>query len=189
MWENSKKGAMTKLHDAEKTGDVDIGILPLLDVINGKSNYYTTSSCSGRIALISSPHRMKSKTAFLARWHDTPSFDEVWDAAAKSEGEVWFRVEPLILHIECEGVEDALRLVELKNRLSLKRGGLNGFGKRRDKFLVEIRADTQLAFPLRLGGKLLITSENFQQIFDVAAAMMHENKKVLSQLEKEFRKL
>ena len=51
VFEQQKKTVLSKL-DKSKKGSIDKGILKLVNTINKNSNYYTTSTCSGRIILL-----------------------------------------------------------------------------------------------------------------------------------------
>ena len=49
-FDNEKKNTLSKLDKSTK-GSIDEPILPVLDLINDMEDYYTTSSCSGRIMI------------------------------------------------------------------------------------------------------------------------------------------
>ncbi|MBW2966012.1 hypothetical protein KY342_02835, partial [Candidatus Woesearchaeota archaeon] len=51
QFENQKKTFLKKI-DKSKKGGIDKEIIPLVNKINNSRNYYTTSSCSGRIVLL-----------------------------------------------------------------------------------------------------------------------------------------
>jgi len=68
----NKKNALQKLDKAKIENKVDIGILPILDIINSLNEYYTTSSCFGRIVLLELPVIGDKKNAkFIGKWHRT----------------------------------------------------------------------------------------------------------------------
>ena len=50
-FEKQKKDVLSKI-DKSKKGSVDEGIKAVLDILNSKPAYFTTSSCSGRIVII-----------------------------------------------------------------------------------------------------------------------------------------
>ncbi len=62
--------------DKSSKGDWDEKILKLCDKINLNENYYTTSSCSGRIVLMINQDK-KAERLFLKIWHDLISFEEL----------------------------------------------------------------------------------------------------------------
>jgi tRNA wybutosine-synthesizing protein 3 len=51
-WEHIKEQALLSLREAIKKGLADEEILPLLELINSKEGWVTSSSCAGRIVLI-----------------------------------------------------------------------------------------------------------------------------------------
>ncbi len=53
-FEKEKKDCLSKI-DKSKKGSIDKKIKELVDLINSLKDYYTTSSCSGRILLIKRP--------------------------------------------------------------------------------------------------------------------------------------
>ena len=67
-FDNMKKNALTKM-DKSKKGDIDKRIKKVLDRINKTKNYFTTSSCSGRIVLFKKGER-KDKCEWLYVTHD-----------------------------------------------------------------------------------------------------------------------
>lgn len=75
MFELARRRAL----EALATGSgIDEDIMEILDEINRREEYYTTSSCSGRIVLISLPEAGAKKEAkFVAKWHRPVSFEEL----------------------------------------------------------------------------------------------------------------
>ena len=58
---NKKEVALTRLSKAKNENLVDVDIMPLVDLINDCSSYYTTSSCLGRIVVAESPENDKKR--------------------------------------------------------------------------------------------------------------------------------
>jgi len=68
----NKKNALQKLKIARSENKVDIDILPVIDILNSSNEYYTTSSCFGRIVLLELPVIGDKKNAkFIGKWHRT----------------------------------------------------------------------------------------------------------------------
>jgi len=75
---NRKTLMLNKLDEAIKRGEVDKEVLPHLEILNSFPFCFTTSSCSGRIALIDAPlvgPKYESKKAY--RWHSPVDADIV----------------------------------------------------------------------------------------------------------------
>ena len=89
--------------DKSKKGSIDKEILPLINKINSHNNYYTTSSCSGRIVLLIKKSDKKTDTKWLFKKHSNVKFNEIKKALTNiSQYEIWFRFEPAIFHIACK---------------------------------------------------------------------------------------
>jgi len=52
---NGKKSALGQLTKAISSNQVDTDIQPILNIINNSDEYYTTSSCFGRIVILEIP--------------------------------------------------------------------------------------------------------------------------------------
>ena len=70
-----KKEVLSKLDKSSKKS-WDKRIVGLCDKINTKKNYYTTSSCSGRVVLMLDSEK-KSKDLFIWVSHDLIDFEEI----------------------------------------------------------------------------------------------------------------
>ncbi|HLD18698.1 MAG TPA: hypothetical protein VJB90_01685, partial [Candidatus Nanoarchaeia archaeon] len=97
-FENEKKQALNK-KDKSRKQSVDEKIKDLLKIINANQNYYTTSSCAGRILLITLGKK-KQNTKWIFTSHNKIRFIEISDYLKKLPKEkVYFRQEAFILHV------------------------------------------------------------------------------------------
>ena len=101
--------------DKSNIGKIDGKIKDLCKKLNKKKQYYTTSSCAGRIVLLKAVNK-KIKDAFLFRIHRKISFKELKkvleDISKKYNEKVEFQQTSCILHVACESLEDAFNLVK-----------------------------------------------------------------------------
>ena len=98
--------------DKSKKGEIDAGILDLVNLINSKDSYYTTSSCSGRIILIQKKSAKKFDCEWILVSHDQIKLEDVKKALHEPlDAKVWFRQEPMILHVACKTIDDAKRFL------------------------------------------------------------------------------
>ena len=67
-FENQKKVFLKKL-DKSKEGHIDKEITQLVKKINSSDNYYTTSSCAGRIVLLEKKSDKKQEIRWLFKKH------------------------------------------------------------------------------------------------------------------------
>ncbi len=175
------------LRDKSKKGFIDAEIKELVAAINAHSNYYTTSSCSGRILLYSiSPDRKKNETEWLLVSHQEVLLSAV-DEKLKNIplGIVFFRFEPLILHIVCRDLGAAERLLQSCNTAGLKHSGAISLGER---IVVEIIGNDRLDAPVAKDGNILITSEGISHFVADANDKMKKNLERINRLKTEIEK-
>ena len=101
---------LEKLKIAKKENLVDKGIIPIIDSINSNNNYYTTSSCFGRIVLLELPDLGDKKNAvFLGKWHRKIKPEDVFLALKKSsgKGQLWFLAQSPIIHVHSINIKSA----------------------------------------------------------------------------------
>ncbi|MAH07627.1 hypothetical protein CMI38_05260 [Candidatus Pacearchaeota archaeon] len=154
-FDNSKKSILGK-EDKSSIGEVDSRIVGLCDVVNGRDDMFTTSSCSGRVVLIRDSDK-KESGLFLFRSHELISFEELKReiervAGEVSSGMVMFKQEPCLLVVSCkdDGVMDWLFGIARNN--GWKKSGVLG-GKKR---LVELMSSGSLEFPVAKDGRVLV---------------------------------
>src|SRR3989344_6879060 len=103
----------------------DKKIISLCDKINKLENYYTTSSCSGRIVLLKDSEE-KRDDLFIKVWHNEISAGEIKETLNKIKGNelIYFKQEPVILHVACSNLENAQKLMNLAMNSGWKRNGV-----------------------------------------------------------------
>ena len=95
-----RKQDCLKKDDKSSIGDWDKHILNLCEKINKLENYYTLSSCSGRIVLIKNLEK-KQPGMFIFRSHEKVKFNEIKKAFEnynEKDGLI-FKQEQPILHV------------------------------------------------------------------------------------------
>src|SRR3989344_3257093 len=122
--------------DKSSIGSWDFKIKGLCDKINKKKNYYTTSSCGGRVVLLKASSE-KIKDAFLFRTHNKIKFKELKkvleEVGEKYKRLVEFQQTSCILHVACEDLKDAFELVHKAKESGWKRSGVMSTNKICDK--------------------------------------------------------
>lgn len=122
-FESNKKITLGKKDKSDKQS-YDKAIIPLCDLINSKKDYYTTSSCAGRIILIKIGKTGKKKdTEFVFRKHSKVSFEEIKQALKEAKGTVWLRQEPVIVHICARNLDKAEKILKVFRDCGFKRSG------------------------------------------------------------------
>ncbi len=143
--------------DLSSIGSWDKKIAGLCNKLNKKKNYYTTSSCAGRIVLLKGEID-KEPGKFLFRTHDKTTFKEMKKAFEEVSypGLVEFKQSPCILHVACRNLEDAEKLVNQGKLAGWKHSGIMGIKKR---VMVELLSTEHVDFPIMKDGKVLIDDE------------------------------
>ncbi len=188
-FEEQKEKAMVGLRKALEEDKVDHDIIPLLEKINALDNYFTTSSCSGRISVMEMPYfGDKLNSVWLGKWHREVTVEEVLGAIGKHKtGQLWFLVRSPILHVAARTMEDAVKLLNLSIGLGFKYSNIKSVSHK--KLLVEIRSTERMDVPLGEGGELWVSKEYIERIVNLSNAQIRRFKGKLKRLEDEIENL
>ena len=179
-FENNKKQAMEKLAKADKSkkGSVDKQIVSLIKLINKHPDYYTTSSCAGRIMILK-PGNKKHQTKWLFVSHDPVKSIEI----KPSKEITWLRYEPLILHICCRTIEDAKKVMKITSNSAFKHSGIISI---KNKIIFEIVGIDYMDIPLTKDNKVLIDDNYLKIIVSETNKKLKLNLKRIKEFEKKF---
>lgn len=166
---NKEKQIQLSRSDLSKKGSIDLKIKTLVDKINSKNDYYTTSSCSGRIMLLT-----EGKTKKDAEWifvsHNKAKLSEIKKAIKKLPKEtLWFKFEPMILHVCCNSIDSAQKLAELAKQSGFKHSGIMSSGKR---IIAEIRGTDFISAPIAFSGRMAVDNDYLKR------SLIEANKKI-----------
>jgi len=184
----NKKNALTKLDKSRKKG-IDEDIRYLVDEINKKKDYFTTSSCSGRILIIAKWKR-KDKCDWVFLSH-TPvkQFSElkkaIVSALPKNKKNILFKQEAFIIHICCRTLSDAERLLLIGRKVNLKRSGI--ISTKKDKIMVEMVGNESMETIIAKRGKLLIEDPYLKVLLQEANKKLSIIKKKIKEFYKEIK--
>jgi tRNA wybutosine-synthesizing protein 3 len=155
---NNKKTFLAKT-DKSKKGFIDEKIAGLVNALNSCRNYYSTSSCSGRIVLLKDESGRKDKAEWLFVSHEPADYKAVESAAGRVDGlqGLWFKFEPPIVHVACRTIEDSQKLLDIARPLFKLTGIIST-----SKNIVEIRGTDRIDVPLEavFDMKLLVEEAN-----------------------------
>lgn len=160
-FDKRKKDVLEKLDKSNK-GNWDEKILNLCGRINKKEDYYTTSSCSGRVVLFRDKEK-KGPNVFVKVYHELiipKNFLNEINEISTKEKKIILKLEPCILHIACRDLKSANLIIEKAKLAGWKKRGIISFDRR---VIVELNGTERLEFPLILNKKLLV-DENFLEI-------------------------
>lgn len=152
-FERRKQDVLSK-KDKSSIGEWDEHIVRLCEEINLNENYYTTSSCSGRIIIMIDQDK-KAPGLFEFVSHDLVDFSRLKEEISKikEDSNLKFKQESPILHVACKTLEDAEELLKKAQVAGWKRSGIISLGK---NIVVEMISTEKIEFPLFKDGKLLV---------------------------------
>ncbi|XP_027876378.1 tRNA wybutosine-synthesizing protein 3 homolog isoform X2 [Xiphophorus couchianus] len=139
--------------DLSKKGSVDEDIEHVVSLLNSCEQFFTTSSCSGRIILIdgaagsSDAHKQNCVWLFVS--HQKCTCDDLMSGLSRACGDAVLKFEPFVLHVQCRRLEDAQ--------------------------LLAVRSTHGLEVPLSRHGKLLVDEDYIQFLTQIANQKMEEN--------------
>ncbi len=160
-FDQRKKNVLSKIDKSSK-GSWDKHILKLCEKINRKKDFYTTSSCSGRLILIKNISREK-RGVVLKSYHDSVNyfdFKKDVDGILKTNKDVVLKFEPSILHIACRDINSMKELYEVAKNSGWKNVGAISFS---DNFILDIRSSERLEIPIIVDGTMIV-DDNFLEI-------------------------
>ncbi|MDO8647515.1 MAG: hypothetical protein Q7R70_03805 [Candidatus Diapherotrites archaeon] len=173
---------------AKADGKVDERMIPLVEFIFSKPEYFTTTTCSGRILLLNLDSKeLKKPDSFFAKWHEIPEFEEVWDSLGKkSSQDLWFKQESFVMVIGTTSLENAKKIMAICRNNGVKKAGIMACEEGR--FLVEIMGSHYLSFLAKQDSKVIIEREFFEKQFETAVKKLKMNWQMLDKLEKALKK-
>ncbi len=166
--------------DKSKKGSIDKPIVGIIDFLNSLKDYYTTSSCSGRILILRiPPDGRKDHVDWLMTSHEVISSDRAEEFIAlinkpEKKGEIWFKQEPLIIHCVARTLEKAQKLLDIAKLSGFKKSGIIASTRR---FVVEIEGTDILSTIIGKNGKVLINEEYMKILIETANKKLERNLK------------
>lgn len=164
--------------DFSKKGSVDSDISHIVSFINSHDQYFTTSSCSGRIILFDGAwdcQVQKRNCSWLFVTHRKCQSEDVLTSLEKSVGDATLKFEPFVLHVQCKKLEDAQLLHTVAVNSGFRNSGIT-VGKK-GKIIMAVRSTHCLEVPVSHRGTVLITDQYLDFLVRVSNQKMEENLK------------
>jgi len=164
--------------DRSPKGGLDAGIVSVLEELNGRREYVSTSSCSGRVSLFfedddDSAVPRKGGGRWLAVDHELSLDARVVSSLLEGleKGQAVMKVEPAVLHVMCRTSEDAQRLLAVAREAGFRESGISLGHK---KVVLAIRTSSNcLEVPIWSNGEFLCTKPGLERLCEIAAAKFH----------------
>ncbi len=172
----AKQGRLGR-RDKSSIGSWDKMIIKLCNKINKSDDYYTLSSCSGRIVLIKETED-KQAGLLIFRSHKKISFKELKKefSKIKEKGIIYLKQEPCVLAVSCRNLKKEQELLDKARKSGWKKSGITTTSK---KFVVELFSTERIDVPIMKNGKILINDNYLKLII----------KEANSKLERTWRKI
>lgn len=193
LLEEQSRFLMTKQHhketyeEAKQMGRMDEDFIPLCDFVAKTKNYFTSSSCAGRIALIGlGEEETKQESAFYRKWHRTVKEKEVLDAVKDFTGKIlWFKQEAIILHIGANNLENAKKLLVLCEKVGIKRAGIKV--AKDGKFIVEMLGTQNINAPIK-EETMCVSEEYLKYLVKKGNEKFKKNQELITKLTEQAKK-
>ncbi len=182
-----KENALKKLENAKKDDLVDSYILSLLELINDSQQYYTSSSCSGRIVLLEIPSIGDKKEAkFLGKWHKVIEPAEVLSSVENAKkGVLWLLAQSPIIHIGTDSIPAADNMVKTAVSCGFKNSGIKSLKR---KIIIEVCSTERLDTPIGKDGILYCDKEHLELLIKIANDVLKRSQLKLTRFEKRLKK-
>ena len=143
--------------DKSGQGRWDKAISSLCRKINKKDDYYTTSSCAGRIALVKGLPE-KARDVFLFKTHDKITFSqlkkELEKAVKRYKDLIYFKQESCILHVASSNPAKGQKMLNKAKTAGWKRSGIISTQKRA---MLELMSTEKTELPVADKGKIIVS--------------------------------
>jgi Uncharacterized conserved protein len=203
-----KTAVLSKL-DKSSIGKWDKKIKPLCGKINSLDDFYTTSSCSGRVILMIQQEK-KENDLFLKVWHDKISFNELKgelnnliknkiviskrtslglsvngrvDRLTTLGKIIKFKLEPPIIHIACRDLKNATEMLEKAKYIGFKRSSILTCDR---NIILELNTSERMEFPIIKDGKILVDEEFLRLIVKISNEKLEKAWEKIQKLGKSF---
>jgi len=183
----NKTNALKKFKKALDEKKVDKGISPILNIINKSENYYTSSSCFGRIVLLEIPEIGNKKEAeFLGKWHRKIRVNELLSSLKNAKkGQLWILTQSPIIHIGAKTNIAAEKILKTAISCGFKNSGIKSIGK---KIIVEICSTERLDSPIGVDGVILCKKEHLSLLTDISNNIIEKSTLKLYKLKEKLKK-
>jgi tRNA wybutosine-synthesizing protein 3 len=190
-FEMKKKACLEKLYkpDRSRKGEVDKALIPLINYLNTLCDYYTTSSCSGRIQILTESDK-KPDVKWLYVSHEKVDLKDIEKVLCElnlkeyPNDRIWLRQENLILHVVCKNIGAANNILKIARDIGLRRSGIIADS---NQIVVEICSTEKMDVPVAEKGKMLVDKKYISIITDIANKKFSIGREKLLLLESEIK--
>lgn len=182
IFKRNKIKALRSFEEAKLNKNIDEGIVKILEILNKNENYYTSSSCFGRIVLLEIPDIGDKKNAkWLGKWHRRISSEDLLSALKNSnKGQLWILAQSPIIHIGAKNLDLADKILKIAISCGFKNSGIKSIS---NDIIVEICSTERLDSPVGRDGKFFCNKEHFNLLVDIANNVFSKSNEKLLRFE------
>jgi tRNA wybutosine-synthesizing protein 3 len=183
----SKEKALESLIEAKIHNKVDKKIISILYLINNSTEFYTSSSCAGRIVLLEIPKIGDKRNAkFVGIWHRIIKSKDLLSSLKNAKtGLLWILAQPPILHISAKTISSADSLIKIANASGFKNSSFKSIDK---NIVVEICSTERLDAPIGKNGILFCNKDYLNLLIKIANEVILKSNLKLNRFKKELKK-
>lgn len=171
----------TEKEDLSRKHSIDDYIVELINRINEHSDFYTSSSCSGRTIVFTSSPVVTSSTKSDCQWlyvtheqADLPAILACLEQRPPAIDMISVKFEAFILHVICRTMESAKLLLNVALECGYRNSGM--VVSNQGKITLAVRSTHALEVPIVIGGRLCVDQDYITQIVAIANEKMTANK-------------
>ncbi|MEM0053416.1 MAG: hypothetical protein QXL89_04465 [Nitrososphaeria archaeon] len=183
-WENRKISFYKRMERDIASGYFDKEMEYSIRVLFKVKDAYPTSSCSGRLLIISSRVPWKKRNVKIVyKTHDINEnlrqdvLEKIFDSEDKN---LWLYVQPPIIHISCYSLETATELIKLGRNSGFKESKI--FMKTETGWHLELKGKELLIVPIKLENILLFEKEKLELVIKEALRILNDFKEKIIKL-------
>jgi tRNA wybutosine-synthesizing protein 3 len=183
----SKEKALTSLNKAKNDNKLDQDIEEIINTINLKKEYFTSSCCSGRIVILELPELGNKREAkFLGKWHRDIQYNELIEATKQAKtGMIWLLAQSPIIHVITNSYSLADNIIKIAINSGFKNSGYKSI---KNNIVVEICSTERLDSPIGNNGKLSLSNEHLKFLLTISNFIIKKSKTKLKKLQKNLKK-
>ncbi|HID80208.1 MAG TPA: hypothetical protein EYP48_00625 [Ignisphaera sp.] len=187
LWRKWREEAYARFKSDIEIGYVDTDIVDLIECVFQTDNYFTTSSCSGRIVVLDAMYPWLRDEAYIVfKKHTTIEVNEIESLiyTQRPLNRYWLISSGPIIHFVARSLEAAMELIKNVRSMGFKHSGiisLNPAG-----VVVEIISGTWTSFLLMDSEGLVVEPSALSRIVAIANEILLEGKRRLNNLKTYF---
>ena len=188
-FQKEKKEFLAK-KDKSRKGSIDVRIRKLVSKINSLDDFFTTSSCSGRVLLFSNPKsNKKNEVQYLFSSHKKIKYNEIKNILRainakiklkNMKDDIWFRMGGAILHIASNNTDSARKLLNIARDIGFRRSGIISLGKNR--VTMELVSTENIEAIVSKKGRLVIDEDYLKVLVKEGNAKLEKTWKKIDKL-------